>query len=1049
MLRAHTLPLVTSSTFKNATPPGTLASVFEVGQVVGGDFRIVRPLSEGGMGQVFVAEQLSTGAKRALKAIHRELVNQPTLRQRFEQEARVAARIPSEHIVQVVAAGIDAPTQAPWLAMELLSGQTLDAAVNSSGPFDPERVVEVLNQLCHALSAAHGAGVVHRDIKPENVFLAETRRTSGPAFFVKVLDFGIARVRAEAQTQRTGAVGTPLWMAPEQTSTSTEIGPWTDIWPLGLVAFWMLTGGRYYWRSVNAPDPTMSMLREILFDPLPPASVRASEIGASWRFGPAFDAWFARCVSRETGSRFPSADVACAELARALQPTKSAAPALANTEPAPSPLAMTPIASSPPAAPMGTHPLPQRPAPAAMPAAHPNGIVSSSARRAFIIVAIIFSVVVVLLGIASFGGTYLLLKTSPARSAADPIDQKCSSEKERYSPLAEDCRKLCVQKPKSPSCVHTAMIDISWHEPESFRSGTEILSKSCDAGNNEACERYALLTAFPNIEAVAPDTKKAMALARKTCESEPKACGLVAVGMELSWDEVRKDNIAVLYAKACRAGSPFGCAYQAAYDLRTNERADEASRSKALVALEPACRDGDVTACGVAGTLLEAGGDRRAAELYEKACTGGDLLGCNNVTSLLAGNSAKQAPVPPGLSAFTYACERGEPAACNNAGILKSGLLVDRRVGPRGATVYRPRCQRGFEVGCAGGGQSLSLSQGSPVDLVGAARLFQKGCEGGLQPSCVTLGALTMLGRGVAKDRSRARTLFQRACERGDAGGCGQAAMLELLPLRERAPDHVKALDLAETACGGDIDFCWMAYSLRFTSGVAANSAEQARLVLASLEKGCETEPLACSFLGHLYYEGREYLPKDQGKARNYFQRSCEKSLPAVGDCVDHAMEMMEGEGGPKDVDRGFELLKKSCDDGNRRSCHRLGTIYAEGRKADPLVKKNISLAARVCDKACGLGEVSSCDALARALIGGVGVPKDAARGSAIAMEACDDGSPMACATYGLALADGAGVTKNEATAKEYLTSACEYHVDVACQRLKKMGARLPTTHGE
>ena len=118
------------------------------GATVGGEYRIVRALSEGGMGAVFVAEQLSTGCERALKVMHPRLVEDPKLRSRFEQEARVGARIESDHVVQVVGAGIDGDTGMPWLAMELLKGVDLATHVRQRGALDTKEAVEVLSQLC-------------------------------------------------------------------------------------------------------------------------------------------------------------------------------------------------------------------------------------------------------------------------------------------------------------------------------------------------------------------------------------------------------------------------------------------------------------------------------------------------------------------------------------------------------------------------------------------------------------------------------------------------------------------------------------------------------------------------------------------------------------------------------------------------------------------------------------------------------------------------------------------------------------------------------------
>src|SRR5688572_19878197 len=169
------------------------------GTVFGGEFKIVRALSSGGMGAVYIAEQASTGKTRALKLMHPELVADAKLRERFEQEARVGALIASDHVVQVIAAGIDPATGAPWMAMELLEGEDLADYLRRRGALPVDEVREIFRQLCHALGAAHAAGIVHRDMKPENIFLAKTRSASGEVC-VKVLDFGIAKVVAESKT---------------------------------------------------------------------------------------------------------------------------------------------------------------------------------------------------------------------------------------------------------------------------------------------------------------------------------------------------------------------------------------------------------------------------------------------------------------------------------------------------------------------------------------------------------------------------------------------------------------------------------------------------------------------------------------------------------------------------------------------------------------------------------------------------------------------------------------------------------------------------------
>lgn len=284
--------------------PGTVIHTgVPIGTIIGSDFEIASELASGGMGVIYVARQLSTGRTRALKMIHPTLVRDDELRRRFEQEARVGSRIESEHVVEVIGAGVDAPTGMPWIAMELLEGEDLLSCLTREGPLDLERTAHILAQLFHALEAAHQVGVVHRDLKPENVFLKRSRR-EGPRVTVKLLDLGIAKIVADARGTDTAAVGTPLWMAPEQ--TGGKIGPATDVWALGLLTFWMLTG-KSYWLAAESGAPVMGVLREVITERLPPASERASQLGVAELLPPGFDEWFAGCVARDPKDRFRNA----------------------------------------------------------------------------------------------------------------------------------------------------------------------------------------------------------------------------------------------------------------------------------------------------------------------------------------------------------------------------------------------------------------------------------------------------------------------------------------------------------------------------------------------------------------------------------------------------------------------------------------------------------------------------------------------------------------------------------------------------------------------
>src|SRR5262245_48229130 len=182
-----------------------------------GRYQIVRCLAAGGMGAVYECVHLTTQKRRALKVMLPQVLAASGMRERFELEARVTARIESEHIVETFDAGVDEATGAPFLVMELLRGKDLANLLEQHGPFTSQEVVVLLSQAAIALDKTHAAGIVHRDLKPENLFL--TSRDDGSPR-LKILDFGIAKVVVDGTktAQRTAVIGTPLYMAPEQTT---------------------------------------------------------------------------------------------------------------------------------------------------------------------------------------------------------------------------------------------------------------------------------------------------------------------------------------------------------------------------------------------------------------------------------------------------------------------------------------------------------------------------------------------------------------------------------------------------------------------------------------------------------------------------------------------------------------------------------------------------------------------------------------------------------------------------------------------------------------
>ncbi len=294
-----------------------------IGSVFARDFRVIRRLRSGGMGSVFVVEQISTGKERALKLLAPGLAENADVRERFVREAKAASAIDSDHVVEIVSAGVDDDTGTPFLVMELLRGEDLSDRVENSGPMEPREVAEVLGQVGHALDLAHRQGIVHRDLKPENIFLAKSRRGDG-ASCAKILDFGVAKlVNGDSGAAGTLPVGSPGYMAPEQTDAFGNITPAADVWSFGLVAFYLMTGVSYWRSGLGASVP--ALLREVCFDPIEAPSIRAAELGIALKFPEGFDEWFCHCVDREIDARFPDAGSAARGLTALFAGTEAAA----------------------------------------------------------------------------------------------------------------------------------------------------------------------------------------------------------------------------------------------------------------------------------------------------------------------------------------------------------------------------------------------------------------------------------------------------------------------------------------------------------------------------------------------------------------------------------------------------------------------------------------------------------------------------------------------------------------------------------------------------
>jgi serine/threonine-protein kinase len=297
-------------------------------------YRVVRCINAGGMGAVYEVVDEKTDSRRALKVMLPSLIEDADLRARFELEARVTGKIESDHLARVSDAGVDEATGMPFLVMDLLQGEELGSLLGRRKVLPAGEVVLYLFEAALALDKTHAAGIVHRDLKPENLFITE-RDDGSPC--VKVFDFGIAKVVNRAGARATRAMGTPLYMAPEQMRGDGDLGPAADIYALGHIAYTLLAGEPYWSNEIEIDQSLFATLSTVMLGAQEPPTVRASRRrGVS--LPPPFDAWFMKVTAPRPQDRFKRATVAISALAVALGvslPRASLAVQLSSTTPVP------------------------------------------------------------------------------------------------------------------------------------------------------------------------------------------------------------------------------------------------------------------------------------------------------------------------------------------------------------------------------------------------------------------------------------------------------------------------------------------------------------------------------------------------------------------------------------------------------------------------------------------------------------------------------------------------------------------------------------------
>lgn len=303
---------MTAPDFNDTKPLNTFSNSLAGAQyaqdeIIGGRYKVLSLLGKGGMGLVYRVEQIFLGKELALKTIHKNFLTDNALK-RFEVEARAAFAVNHANIIAVKAFGL-LDNQTPFLAMEIVNGETIAELLQDSGPLTIEAALPIIIQVCFGLAHAHNCGVVHRDIKPSNIMILKGLPI-GTEGSVKILDFGIAKFshRESGEIQgltKTGEIfGSPLYMSPEQCN-GDKVDQRSDIYSLGCVLFETLTGTAPF-VGRNAMATLMMHLTDA-----PPTMTEASQ---RRDFPPNLERVVAKMLAKQPGDRYQNLDTVASEL---------------------------------------------------------------------------------------------------------------------------------------------------------------------------------------------------------------------------------------------------------------------------------------------------------------------------------------------------------------------------------------------------------------------------------------------------------------------------------------------------------------------------------------------------------------------------------------------------------------------------------------------------------------------------------------------------------------------------------------------------------------
>ncbi len=303
--RVGSAPTVRAGTERGAVP----ATTFKAGEIVASRWKIVRFLAQGGMGEVYEAEDIELGERVALKTVRPEVAEEAGTLDRFKREIQLARKIAHPNVCRLFDLGFhtrgegERTERVVFLTMELLEGEPLAQRIGK-GPMPLAEARAIATQVAAALDAAHAAGIIHRDLKPDNILIV----AEGGVTRAVVTDFGLARTHTGTDAFRTGTggfLGTPAYMAPEQVEAGV-LGPAVDVYAFGILLYELATGQLPF----AAETPLALAVRRLTHPPIPPTTYRTD-------LDPRWERAILRCLERQPERRYARAGDAVAALSQA------------------------------------------------------------------------------------------------------------------------------------------------------------------------------------------------------------------------------------------------------------------------------------------------------------------------------------------------------------------------------------------------------------------------------------------------------------------------------------------------------------------------------------------------------------------------------------------------------------------------------------------------------------------------------------------------------------------------------------------------------------